>query len=288
MKQIAIARIALFVIALAALSAGCKKDGGPAQGPQPQAVPPAGAPGGAPGTAMQAPPAALSVTGEVLETMDAASYTYVRLKTADGKEVWAAGPQTKVAVGEQLVARDAMEMQDFESSSLGRKFDTILFASALAKPGEPGAAGGPHGAMGGAMGGAPHGGMGGAMAGGEPKGHMAVDKQQVTAVPRAEGEQGRTVAEVHAQAGELAGKPVAVRGVVVKSSPGIMGRNWLHIQDATGDPAAGTHDLTITTQDKASPGDRVKIEGTVAKDRDFGAGYKYPVIVEDAKVSVEL
>ena len=291
----------------ASLFVACNKSDAPKPAPAAQAVTPAGQPaqpsltGGAP----QAPPSALSASGEVLETMDAASYTYVRIKTAQGEEVWVAGPQTKVAVGDQVVARDAMEMSGFESQSLGRKFDRILFAAALGKPGDiPAggamAGGAPHGAMGGAMGGgAPHGAMGGAMggaphgaAGGGAKGdgasdHMAVDKLEIAAVPKAEGETGRTVDEVYGQAADLVGKPVAVRGTVVKFSPGIMGRNWIHIQDATGEAAKGTHDLTVTTQDKAKPGDRVTIAGTVATGKDFGAGYKYAVIVEEAKVTVE-
>jgi hypothetical protein len=291
---------AVVLLALAATLAACSKDPASSGGPQPQAVAPA-----QPGGAVQGPQAAISVTGEVVETMDAAAYTYVRLKTAEGYDVWAAGPKTTVEVGQQLLVRDAMEMKDFESTSLGRTFEKILFAAALVPPGAAGAApagaGGaadgakkdPHAGMAGVPGGDPHAGMAAGMAGNPhagmaAPGRPAIARQEVAAVPRAEGEQGRTIAEVHEQAAALAGQPVAVRGVVVKFSPGIMGRNWVHLQDATGDPEKGTHDLTVTTQDAVKPGDRVKVEGTLAKDRDFGAGYEYPVIVEDAKVAVEM
>jgi hypothetical protein len=64
-----------------------------------------------------------------------------------------------------------------------------------------------------------------------------------------------------------------------------MGKNWLHIQDGTG--AIGDNDLLITSADKAKFGDTVLVEGTVATNRDFGAGYKYRVMVEDARVTVE-
>ena len=63
-----------------------------------------------------------------------------------------------------------------------------------------------------------------------------------------------------------------------------MGKNWLHIQDGTGDPAKGTRDLVVTTADLAAVGDVVTVSGTLARNKDFGAGYKYKVIVEDATI----
>lgn len=78
-------------------------------------------------------------------------------------------------------------------------------------------------------------------------------------------------------------KEVVVRGKVVKFLAGIMGRNWIHLQDGTGD--AGTNDLTVTTEQTAAAGDVVAIKGTLAVDKDFGAGYRYAVIVEKASVT---
>ena len=66
-----------------------------------------------------------------------------------------------------------------------------------------------------------------------------------------------------------------------------MGKNWVHIQDGTGDPKGNTHDLVVTTQDDAAKGDIVTVSGVVAADKDFGAGYRYDVIVEDAKITAE-
>ncbi len=74
---------------------------------------------------------------------------------------------------------------------------------------------------------------------------------------------------------------------MVKFTPRIMGKNWLHLQDGSGDTAAGTHDLTVTTNVTAKVGDTVLISGAVTLDKDFGEGYKYDVIIEDAKVTVE-
>ena len=96
---------------------------------------------------------------------------------------------------------------------------------------------------------------------------------------------GHTVGDIHAKKAELNGKPVKVRGKVVKFSPQIMGKNWIHIQDGTGD--AGANDLTVTTGVSANTGDTVLISGTLTLDKDFGYGYAYDVIVEDAEVTVE-
>ena len=76
-----------------------------------------------------------------------------------------------------------------------------------------------------------------------------------------------------------------MRGQVVKSNGGIMGKNWLHVQDGSGTQDAANFDLTVTTGDEAKVGDVVVVHGTVQVDKDFGAGYSYPVLVEDAKVT---
>jgi hypothetical protein len=72
---------------------------------------------------------------------------------------------------------------------------------------------------------------------------------------------------------------------VVKFSQQIMGKNWIHLQDGTG--AAGTNDLTVTTDGTANTGDTVVVTGVVTTDKDFGYGYKYDVILENATVTIE-
>lgn len=107
---------------------------------------------------------------------------------------------------------------------------------------------------------------------------------KIDKVDKASGADARTVSELWAQQGALAGKTVSVRGVVVKYNPGVMGKNWIHLQDGSGDAAKGTHDITVTSMDAAALGATVTITGTVRVNRDFGAGYSYALIVEDAKV----
>ncbi len=121
-----------------------------------------------------------------------------------------------------------------------------------------------------------------AMPGGHPPPSPVADID-LSDIDRAPG--GKTVAEVWAARQALAGSEVAVRGRVVKFLPSIMSRNWLHLRDGSGE--AGTNDLTVTTLATAQVGDLVTVRGRLAVDRDFGAGYRYKVIMEDAVVSPE-
>ncbi|HSN70755.1 MAG TPA: hypothetical protein VLT59_04570 [Steroidobacteraceae bacterium] len=106
----------------------------------------------------------------------------------------------------------------------------------------------------------------------------------LSGIEKAEG--GRTIAEVFENNSELAGESVLFRGKVVKVNAGIMGRNWLHVRDGSG--AEGSNDLTVTTTDAApNVGDTVLVNGTVSVNKDFGMGYVYPVVIEDASVTVE-
>ena len=73
---------------------------------------------------------------------------------------------------------------------------------------------------------------------------------------------------------------IKVRGTVVKVNEKIMGRNWIHIQD--GSEYNGRFDLTITSQENPQVGTVAGFEGTIHLNRDFGAGYRYDVIMEDA------
>jgi hypothetical protein len=63
-----------------------------------------------------------------------------------------------------------------------------------------------------------------------------------------------------------------------------MGKNWIHLQDGSGDPAAGTHDLAATTLAAASVGDTITLIGTVRTNVDVGGGYKYALLLENARI----
>jgi len=121
-------------------------------------------------------------------------------------------------------------------------------------------------------------------AGGGSEGAKAPATSEPIKVDKAKGADAYTVAETYDKAGKLDKKTVVVRGKVVKVSKGIMGKNWAHLRDGSGDAGKGTNNLVVTTQDVPKVGDVVTAKGTLYKDKDFGAGYKYQVIVEEASL----
>lgn len=104
-------------------------------------------------------------------------------------------------------------------------------------------------------------------------------------VAKATGPDARTVAEVNSQSATLKGKTVAVRGMVVKFNPEILGKNWVHIRDGSGSDADGSNDILVTTKDTTKVGDVVLVKGVVATNRDLGSGYSYKVLIEEATLS---
>ena len=112
----------------------------------------------------------------------------------------------------------------------------------------------------------------------------AIAPLEEISIAKAAAANGYTVAEIFAKAKELAGKKVQIHGKVVKFSPKIMGKNWIHLQDGTGDPMQNSHDLVVTSAEIVEVGSIVTLEGTLAAAKDFGAGYKYDALVEDAAV----
>ena len=94
-----------------------------------------------------------------------------------------------------------------------------------------------------------------------------------------------TIGDLYKEKAALNGKLVKLQGKVVKVNNQIMQRNFLHLQDGSGNPADGSNDVTITSQGTANVGDQVTVTGTLILDHDFGAGYKYPILVEKATIT---
>jgi hypothetical protein len=101
-------------------------------------------------------------------------------------------------------------------------------------------------------------------------------------IPKAKGANALTVAEIVTKSAALKDKPVLVRGKIVKYNEGIMGKNWIHLRDGSGSAADNTNDVLVTTVNPAKLGDVVTVKGVVHADKDFGAGYSYKVLIEDA------
>lgn len=242
-------------------------------------------PEGHPGTATE--PSAAGLSGTVAEVIQVDSYTYLKLTRSGAEPIWAAVPKTEIGQGETVHIVDATLMTGFESKTLGRRFDEIYFGTlGSGAAGDGAMAGLPAGHPAVPGGADPHGGM--------PQGHPAAAdngaphqtpgaKVESGDVPRAEG--GLTVAEIHAQAAEQAGKTVTLAARVTKVTPEVLGKTWLHVQDGSGDPARGTHDLVVTTAATPTVGDTVVLTGTLVRDKDLGSGYRYDVLLEDASIT---
>jgi len=220
-------------------------------------------------------PTAQGKTGTVVETMNSGGYTYVQFDTGTEK-IWAAAPEFAVKVGDPVIVPEGMPMQNHTSKTLNRTFELIYFVDSVMVGGAQAAA---------TPGSMPEGHPDPAAAAAAAEGHsrpeIAKTEVDMSGLTKA----GKTVAEIFAEQDALAGQEVTIRAKVVKFSPEIMGTNWLHLQDGTGE--AGTNDLTITSATTVNVGDTVLAKGVVTTNKDFGFGYKYDVIIEKADVTVE-
>ena len=123
-----------------------------------------------------------AIEGEVLERLDAGGFTYLRLKTDKG-ERWLVTSPVETKVGEKVSASAGMVVEKFESKSLNRTFDNIVFGSVDgAKPAAHASAPSPM----------------------KDVGDVKVDK--------AAGADAKTVAEIWASRAGLKDKTVVVRG----------------------------------------------------------------------------
>ena len=197
-----------------------------------------------------------SLSGKVVEVLSSGGYTYVNIEK-DGNKTWVAVPQTKISIGQDISFKSGSVMNNFTSKTLNRTFDTIIFSGGVQGKAETNPV----------------------VKKTAPKAPIKVSK-----VKKAEGPNSYTVAELYEKKSELDKKTVVLSGTVVKFSAQIMGKNWIHIQDGSGDASKGTNDLLVTSLETLAVGDTVTLKGTYSKDKDFGSGYKYAVIIEDASV----
>ena len=195
------------------------------------------------------------------EVIQANNYTYVR-GDQKGSEVWIAILKREIEIGKTYYYCQAMEMKGFKSKELDRTFDTIFFLEGISDSPDgnnKAQATNPHDPSMNKNSGAP---------------------RQEMNIQHKEGE--IAIGELYNKKESLASKKVKVRGVVTKFNQDIMDRNWVHIQDGTG--GTSSFDLTITTNDRIEVGTIAIFEGIVAIDKDFGHGYKYDLMLEEASL----
>ncbi len=200
----------------------------------------------------------------VQEVIQVSSYTYLNV-IEDGVKKWIAVPTMEAKLGEVYYYKGGVEMPGFESKELNRKFDTVLFLGAIINSNEvdpekeivdPNA----------------------------PKEEPTFNAKQPTRdklelnIDGIDG--GIRIEKLFENPEQYAGNKIKIKGEVTKFNKAIMGKNWVHFQDGT--HFEGDYDLMITCQESVMVGDVVVFEGVITLDKDFGAGYFYAVIMEDA------
>jgi hypothetical protein len=207
------------------------------------------------------------VKGEVLEVLNVENFTYLRLNTHAG-EMWTAVINTPVKKGTIVTIKDVIVMSNFESKILKRTFPTILFGNLVVSGGDAHLSSNNHLPL--VMG----------------TYYLALaqkwDTKKSLHAPKSRDANVRTIAEIVKKADELKETTVVLSGSVVKYNPDIMGKNWVHLRDGSGSAADNTDDILVTTSNQVKLNDLVTFKGIVRISKDFGAGYAYKVLVEEA------
>ena len=218
----------------------------------------------------------------VQDLLQASEYTYMRVKDNNNADLWLAVPTIKAEVGQTFYYEGGVEMKKFESKELNRVFESIILlekintepkSSAVVASDnktytEP------------APGEAPP-----ASEAGSATPTAETYKRKATPPEKKEikfaaAKGGTTIADLYAKKDTYAGKTVTVKGQVTKYTPGVMNKNWIHIQDGT--DFSGKFDLTVTSDTEVAVGDIVTLQGKIALNKDLGYGYFFDVIMEDA------
>lgn len=187
------------------------------------------------------------------EALNTERYTYVNV-TEGEDDFWIAIPRSEVEIGHTYFYRGGLLKKNFQSREFNRVFETVYLVSGIT----------------------------------DHSFHAngtALDE----ALSNAQGQDARpvkvtlqegaiSIADLFADGQKYEGKLVKVTGKCIKVNPMIMGRNWIHLQDGS----LQEGDLTITTAENIPLGAVVSLEGTIALNKDFGAGYRYEIIMEEA------
>lgn len=214
-------------------------------------------------------------TVKVKQVEQVVGYTYLFVK-AKGPEYWLAVTTMEASPGETYHYKGGMLMQDFFSKELDRTFKKVIFLEDifLGEASElmdvVAAAAGPESS--------PHLGMGTTQGMGATQGSkLSIEKSDIT-VDHVDG--AIVISDLFSDPSAYEGKTIRISGEVVKFSPAIMERNWIHIQDGT--EYGGKYDLTVTSEEYFELGSFITVEGVLALNKDFGYGYSYEILLEKA------
>ncbi len=196
----------------------------------------------------------------VTQTTPATRYSVMEVNEKDSK-YWISTSPIDVKVGDTLYYTDALKQMNFEVKELDKVFDELFLVNDISKTLNTNTQ-----AMQGEM--------------KHPNTQTGFNSDIQIELP----EGAVSIANVFDNPDSYVGKVVKLKGKVTKFNEAILSTNWIHIQDGTGDKQKNNFDITITTKDAAAVGDVIVIEGILNKDVDFGSGYKYNLIVQDATI----
>ena len=191
------------------------------------------------------------------DILQATKYTYLNVKE-DDNIFWIAIPKTEVDKGNTYYYKGGIKMQNFQSKDHNRVFETLYLVAGLSKsPISPG----------------------GLIA----EGTIDMEDTELIAQQIENIEGGISLKTLFADIQKYDGKVIIVKGKCVKVNRQILGKNWIHLQDGTTSESGDNLDLTITTDEEIQVGSVIAMQGRISLNKDFGAGYKYDVILEEAK-----
>lgn len=191
----------------------------------------------------------------VNEIIQSTKYTYLNV-SEDQFQKWLAVAKQDVKVGSTYYFDKALQMNNFYSKELDRTFDVIYFINEIRPNVEPGTI----------------------IARPEAHSGKIQSSQKEIKVVKNKGE--LTIANLFENRLKYVGQKVRIKGIVGKVNKAVMGKNWIHLQDGTN--FSGNFDLTITSQDIANTDEIATFEGLISLNKNFGSGYFYELIMENA------
>ena len=189
---------------------------------------------------------------KVEEVLNTERYSYLNV-TENGEKFWIAIPKKEIEIGQTYYYKGGLLKRNFESKEYNRVFETLYLVSDVI----------------------PQSTSLGSSSLSQASGKEENSNESIHITPAAGSIK---LSELFANQDKYKDKMIQVTGKCVKVNPMIMDRNWIHIQDGSGDGL----DLTITTAAIVAVGDVVSFKGVIGLNKDFGAGYRYDVIMEKA------
>ena len=198
-------------------------------------------------------------TISVNEVLPATRYVYLNVSEGESK-FWIATRKQEVKKGDTYFYRGGLLKTNFESKEYNKVFDTIYLVSNLITQ--------------------DHSKNTGTLSTGAKNNESKTLQKEVipTHTDKVVEHKGSIkIAELVKDPKKYEGHTIQLSGTCVKVNPGIMDRNWIHLQDGSQDD----YDLVITSNIFVPEGSNITIRATVVLNKDFGAGYSYELILEN-------